>query len=129
MQYTILEIQLWSVKCTTVIVGYSKILSILSQVMQTITMDRSDDYKPISKCTAHNYLNSIWIILLVKNKFTNICSKISKTGKNLWMVYTCNIDMKKCGKCKTKRCEEGDCTLHLDVWPKSSEICVCSIPF
>ena len=37
-------------------------------------------------------LYSVLIILLLKNNLTSICSKISKIGMNLWMVYTCNIE-------------------------------------
>ena len=63
-------------------------------------------------------LYSILIILLLKNTLTNICSKISKTGMNLRMIYTCNI--KSSGK--YERWEENECTLHR--WPKSWEILV-----
>ena len=45
IQYTVMEIQFWSVKCTTVTVGYAKISSNISylpiQAMQAI-MDRLD---------------------------------------------------------------------------------------
>ena len=66
---------------------------------------------------------NISIILLLKINLTNICSEISKTGMNLWMVCTCN--MKSSGK--YKRWEEGECSLP--PWPKSWEICKCTRPF
>ena len=68
-------------------------------------------------------LYCISIIVLLKNNLTNICSKISKIGMNLWMVYTCNMKSSR----KYERWEEGECTLHH--WPKSSEICGCTRPF
>ena len=48
IRYTVLEIQFWSVKCTTV--WYAKISSIFipsHQAMQTITMNRLDENKPL----------------------------------------------------------------------------------
>ena len=48
IQYTVLEIQFWSVKCTTA--GYAKISSISipsHQAMQVITMGRLDENKPL----------------------------------------------------------------------------------
>ena len=48
IRYTVLEIQFWSVKCTTL--WYAKIssISILSnQAMQAITMNRPDENKPL----------------------------------------------------------------------------------
>ena len=56
MQYTVLNTHLWSVKCTTVTVGYAKTsnISIASyQAIQVITMGRPDENKPLqnaSKC-------------------------------------------------------------------------------
>ena len=47
MQHMVLEIQYWSVKCTTV--WYAKISSIFipyHQAMQAITMSRPDEKKP-----------------------------------------------------------------------------------
>ena len=68
----------------------------------------------------YTYSNCIIsIILLLKNNLTNICSKKSKIGMNLWMVYTCN--MKSSGK--YKRWEEGEWTLHR--WTKSWEVSGC----
>ena len=135
--YTVLEIWFWSVKCTSVTVRYAKIsrilISILShqhQAMQENATVRLYENKPLHnafKCIWHYiYLFKLYstsIILLLKNNFTNICSKISKIGMNLWMVYTCN--MKSSGK--YERWEEGECTLHR--WPKSWEICGCTRPF
>ena len=50
MQYTVIEIQFWSVKCTTVTVRYVKISSISipsHQVMQAIAMVRLYERKPL----------------------------------------------------------------------------------
>ena len=50
IQYTILEIQFWSVKCMTVTVGYAKMSKNISllpiQATQAMTMDRLDENKP-----------------------------------------------------------------------------------
>ena len=51
IQYTVSEIQFWSVKYSTVTVGYPKISSKMSfvpiQATQTITMVRLDENKPL----------------------------------------------------------------------------------
>ena len=77
IQYTVLEIQFWSVKCTTVTVRYAKIsnTSIRShQSMQAITIGRLDKNKPLQnafkRIKHYTYLfklYSISIILLLEN--------------------------------------------------------------
>ena len=51
IQYSVLEIQFKSVKCTTVTVGYVNILSNISflpiQATQAITVDRLNENKPL----------------------------------------------------------------------------------
>ena len=52
IQYTVLETQVWSVKCTAVAVRYAKILSISipshqHQMMQAIAMARLYENKPL----------------------------------------------------------------------------------
>ena len=50
IQYTVLEIQFWSVKCMTVTLRYAKISSICilsRQAMQAITMVRLYENKPL----------------------------------------------------------------------------------
>ena len=47
IQYTVLEIQFWSVKCTTVTVQYAKISSISIPFHQTIAMARLYENKPL----------------------------------------------------------------------------------
>ena len=120
MQYTVLEIQFRFVKCTTVTVRYVKMsnISILShQMMQVIAMFILYQNKRLQNAFKGIYhlfkLYSISIILLLENNLTNICSKMSKIGMNLWMIYTYNL--KSSGK--YKRWEDGECTLHH--WPIS----------
>ena len=74
--------------------------------------------------TTSTYSNSIVYRLFYCWKITSICSNISKTGINLWVVYTCNI---KALESTYERWEKGECTLYR--WPKSWEICGCTRPF
>ena len=65
------------------------------QAMQAIAMVRliyekkavQNVFKRIYHCIYLLKLYNISVILLLKNNLTNICSKISKIGMNLWMVY------------------------------------------
>ena len=57
--------------------------------------------------TAYTYSNCM--VYRLKNNLTNICSKITKTGINLWLVYTSN--MKSCGK-------------DLRKWEKAELLCI-----
>ena len=124
VQYTVLVIQFWSVKYTTVTVEYAKISSNISfhpiQATQAITMVRIDENKPLQKplkriwhCIYLFKFYNILIIIFLKNNLTNICGKISKIRMNLWMVCICN--MKSSGKYNTKRWKEGEC--NLNCWP------------
>ena len=57
IQYTVLEIQFWSVNCTTVTVRYAKIssMSITShQAMQAVAMFRIYENKPLQNAFKHN---------------------------------------------------------------------------
>ena len=89
IQQTVLEIQFWSVKYTTVTVGYVKFRNMSFapiQATQAITMVRLNENKPLQnafKRIKHNKLYSISIILFPKNNLTNICCELSKTGMNL----------------------------------------------
>ena len=86
LQYTILEIRFWSLKCTTVTVR-RKLEHFFSfpSGMQAIAMVY--EIKALQNAlnlfsTTYIYSNCISIILLLKNNFTNICSKKSKTEIN-----------------------------------------------
>ena len=62
IQYTVLGIQFWSVKCTAVTVGYAKISSVSipsHQPMQTITIGRLDKNKSLQNAFRHiwHYIN------------------------------------------------------------------------
>ena len=140
IQNTVLVIQFWSVKYSTVTVGYEK----NSRHVIPYHSNEANDYngivwkwnlhennplqnsfKHIQHCIQLFEFYSISIILFLKNNLTNICCKISKIGMNIWMVYICN--MNNSGKYSMIGWEEGECTLQC--WPKSSEICDCSRPF
>ena len=57
IQYTVLEIQFWSVNCTTVTVRYAKIssMSITShQAMQDVAIFRIYENKPLQNAFKHN---------------------------------------------------------------------------
>ena len=56
---------------------------------------KSNHFKMLSNVFSTTYAYSNCIVYRLfycwKNYLTNICTKISKTGMNLWMVYRCNI--------------------------------------
>ena len=118
IQYTVLKIQFWSVKYTTVIIGYAKISSntlfLSIQATQAIVMVRLDENKSLKRIWHCIYLFKLYstsIIIFLKNNITIILGEISKIEMNLRMVYICN--MKSSGKyINTKICEEVECTLH-----------------
>ena len=100
----VLEIQFRPVKCTAVTVRYAKI----EHFHSFPSSDASDcngrlfGNKPLQNAfkRIQHYiylckLYSISIILLLKNNLTNICSRTSKVGMNFWIVYTCNMKLKK----------------------------------
>ena len=127
--YTVLEMKICSVKCTTV--WYAKISSISipsHQAMKAITMSRLDEKKPhenaFKRIKHYIYLfksYKISIILLLKNDFRSEISKWNEFINDSY--YTC--DKKSSGKYKRRK--KGVCNLHR--CPKSWEICGCTRPF
>ena len=115
IQYTLLEIQFWSLKYTAVI-RIHKNLSNLPFL--------SKWYKPYtSNC---KYLLKLYyksIIILLANVLANICSEISKIWLILWMVYTCNVK----GLEEVEKLGRNECTLHR--WPRSPVMSDCSRPY
>ena len=121
----VLEIRFWSVKCTsvTVRINFEHFHSFPSSNCddQTSYME-INLFKMLLKIfsTTYTYSNCIVYRLFYCWKTVTICSKISKTRMNLWMVYTSN--MRSSGN--YERREECECIVHR--WPKSWEICGCT---
>ena len=93
IQYTVLEIQFWSVKCVTATVQYSEISSISIPSHQAFSSSNTSN-KPVQntfkRIEHYIYLSKLYGIvyrLFYCLKITNICSKIRTIGMNLWMVY------------------------------------------
>ena len=130
--YMVLETWFRSVKCMTVTVRCTKISSIsipshnVSQCKRLQWLDymETNHFKMLLNLFSTTYAYSVCIVYqlfdLLKNKLTNIFSKICKIGMNLWMVHTCYVKSSE----KYERWEESESTLHR--WPKSWEICGCT---
>ena len=89
IQYTVLEIRFWSVKCPTVTACKTFEHYIPSSIPYGPTHVKTNHFKMLLN-VSYIYLfrlYSISIILLLKYNLTNNCSKISKTEMILWMVF------------------------------------------
>ena len=101
IQYTVLEIRFWSVKCTTITIRYAKTFSIFIHTFPFLSIKRC---KRLQLLTGRIYMKTnhfkmllnvfsttdtkfrlycISIILLLKNNLSNVCCEISKIGMNL----------------------------------------------
>ena len=96
-QYTVLEFQFRSVKCTVVTRSPKNFeqLFIPIQVMQGRSQcaDLNNHFKKFSNVfILYSYTYSNWndksVIILLKNSLTKIWSKVSKIRLILWMVHT-----------------------------------------
>ena len=106
IQQTVLGIQFWSVKCTPATARYAKISSHCNPPHQAflkwLDYMKTKHFKMFLNVFSASYiylfkLFSISIVLLLKNNLTNICSKISKIGVNLWMLNGSTCNMKSSG--------------------------------
>ena len=85
-QYTVLEIQFWSIKLT-VVTRWRKYFEQLF-ILIAVCWCKESTSKSFQTCLSYIYLFKLYdrlIIILLKNNLTN---NISKTQLLLWMVYT-----------------------------------------